>query len=154
MTSPIVCTGDPDGAQRHAPYASVSCVRAKLRWPLSLGSGCRDYVRCVQVFTCSVYSRVQPTCLTTCPYRVCLAVTRLGPPGFSRGSPELFYHPSLKAERRYLTRDNNSCQHFGELVPTLYFLLNTSHDTTELQQSTAKIISSSERHCFCVMMGE
>jgi hypothetical protein len=27
-----------------------------------------------------------PTCLTTCPSRVCFAVTRLGPPGFS---PEL-----------------------------------------------------------------
>ena len=45
--------------------------------------GCRDYVRCVHVFACSVSSRVQPTYLTTCPYRVCIAVTRLGPPGFS-----------------------------------------------------------------------
>jgi hypothetical protein len=42
----------------------------------------------------------------------------------SRGSTGLFSHTCLKAERRYIPRDNNSCQHFGELVPTLRFALN------------------------------
>ena len=84
MTSPIVCTGDPDGAQRHAPYASVSCVRAKLRWPLSLGAmHCRDYVRCVLATLAVVYSRMRTIYLTTCPYRVWHPVTRLGPSGFA-----------------------------------------------------------------------
>ena len=142
MTSPIVCTGDPDGAQRHAPYASVSCVRAKLRWPLSLGSRCRDYVRCVHVFACSVYSRVQPSLFDDLPVSSLHGSDPAWPPALtrgctvsehllirvhSRGSPELFSHTCLKAERRYRTRENNSCQHFEELVPTHCMRLEFSH---------------------------
>ena len=68
MTSPIVCTCDPDGAQRLAPYASVSCVRAKLRWPLSLGAmHCRDYVRCVLATLAVVYSRMPADLLDDLP---------------------------------------------------------------------------------------
>ena len=141
MTSPIVCTGDPDGAQHHAPYASVSCVRAKLRWPLSLGSRCRDYVRYVQVFAYSVSSRVQPTYLTTCPYRVCIAVTRLSPPGFS---PEVV---------RSLSTCSNECIHevSWTILPHLPQSGKEIQDEREQQVSTFRRTSSntsidSKRH--------
>ena len=69
---------------QYVPYSYVFPIRAKLRWPLSLGrkrSGLHGMCLCslLAMFTLACWLPARASCL----YRVWYPVTRLGPPGFS-----------------------------------------------------------------------
>jgi len=121
MTSPIVCTGDPDGAQRHAPYASVSCVRAKLRWPLSLGKCCRDYLI---LYVCSLHVLLMKTMRLAKRHRN-LTLAFYERRDFASQPPrtvELLYYRRAGMSRRIQAERASCvhmCQHFERTVVTL-----------------------------------
>jgi hypothetical protein len=52
MTFPIVRTAEENNEECCALSCSPHAVRAKLRWPLSLGIGCRDYLI---LYACSLH---------------------------------------------------------------------------------------------------
>ena len=60
-------------------FVSVFSIRAKLRWPLSLGSRCRDYMLCL----CAFALACQLPTWRLARIEFAFAVARLGPPGFS-----------------------------------------------------------------------
>jgi len=73
-------------AHASSPFGRT-CDQGKLLCPLLLGQIAVGATWYVGLFLAScVCSRLSATCLATCPYRVCIAGTRLSPPGFA---PEL-----------------------------------------------------------------